>query len=294
MPAGEWRAAFARTFTSTRCSSTGSARSGGKVGIERELDVVGPERELVDGGEHDRGGVDRRERHRQHPGLHAADIEQVGDERREGGEALVGGLDSSARSSGESCGAGGAQAADGRDRGGERAAQVVAHGGQQRGAHLVGLGEDARFARRLGELEVLERRAELGDDHVEEAALRGIQLAAVQLESRRAARASGPTGSRIMRPSGTGSPSVASTVPSASTRRTPVMPNASRVRLTSAGTALSPRRTLPATVASSSASAAARCAIARAAGGLIDDVAHEDRDDRRTARARPRAAGRRS
>ena len=64
-----------------------------------------------------------------------------------------------------------------------------------------------------------------------------------------------------MRPSGTGSPSVASTVPSARRAGRPVMPNASRVRLTSAGTALSPRSTLPATVASSSASAAARWAM---------------------------------
>ena len=91
---------------------------------------------------------------------------------------------SSARSSGESCDAGGAQSADGRHRGRERATEIMAHRGQQCGAHLVGLGEDTGLARGLGELEVLESRSELGDDHVQEAAFRGIQLAAVQLERR--------------------------------------------------------------------------------------------------------------
>ena len=41
--------------------------------------------------EHDVGGVDGRERHGEHAGLHAADVEQVGDEGRERREALVGG-----------------------------------------------------------------------------------------------------------------------------------------------------------------------------------------------------------
>ena len=150
---------------------------------------------------------------------------------------------------------------------------------QEGAAHLVGLGEDAGLAGGLGEVGVLERRAELGDHDIEQAAFRGIQLAAVQLEHRARCAVRSRPGAGRMRPSRTGSPSVARTVPSASTSRTPVMPNASRARLTRAGTALSPRSTLPATVASSSASAAARCAIARSARGLVDDVADEDRDD---------------
>ncbi|CNL25331.1 Uncharacterised protein [Mycobacterium tuberculosis] len=65
----------------------------------------------------------------------------------------------------------------------------------------------------------------------------------------------------MARPSGTGSPSLASTSPEGVSSRTPLRPKASRVRLTRARTALSPRSTLPATAASSSASAVARCAV---------------------------------
>ena len=80
------------------------------------------------------------------------------------------------------------------------------------------------------------------------------------------------TGTRVWRPSRNGSPSVASTVPSAAMRRMPASPNASRVRDTRAGTALSPRRTLPATVASISDSAAERAAerARRAAWSTIE------------------------
>nr|RZI37260.1 hypothetical protein BJQ95_00367 [Cryobacterium sp. SO1] len=99
------------------------------------------------------------------------------------------------------------------------------------------------------------------------------------LSSRRSEAAkSGPSSSRLARvPMGTvvaaapGTPGAAaglasappastSTAPSASSR-TRLSPNASRVRVTSACNASSPRSTLPATVASSSDSAAARRAV---------------------------------
>ena len=60
--------------------------------------------------------------------------------------------------------------------------------------------------------------------------------------------------------------------------RTPASPNASRVRDDESGTALSPRSTLPATVASSSASASERRAE-RAPRRLVDDVADQNRVD---------------
>ena len=69
----------------------------------------------------------------------------------------------------------------------------MADRGEQRAAHPVGLGERAGLARRLGEVGVLERRLELRDDHVEQAPVGGLQVAAVQLEVARGA--SSPTGS---------------------------------------------------------------------------------------------------
>ena len=155
-----------------------------QVGVESELDIVWSECEFVDGREHHTGRVDGRQRNGQHPGLHSADVEEVGDEGGEGGEALVGGGEQLRPVVGRELDARGAESADRGDGGSERAAEVMAHGRQQRGAHLVGLGQHASLTRGLGELEVLERRAELGDDDVEESPLRGLQVTAVQLEGR--------------------------------------------------------------------------------------------------------------
>ena len=148
----------------TRCSSTGSARSGGRSAVECELDVVGSERRARRRLRATTlGGVDRGERHREHSGLHAADVEQVGDEGRERGEALVGGREQlrpvfrrrgappAARSP--------PTAADGR---GERAAEVVADG-RRAGRCAPGRSRPARRPRARSSVSsnVLERGFEL-------------------------------------------------------------------------------------------------------------------------------------
>ena len=266
----------------------------GRSGSSARSTSSGPSAELVDGGEHDVGGVDRCERHREHAGLHAADVEQVGDERRQGGEALVGRREQLGRSSGESCAPAARRpptaataAASGRRRSwltADRSAR----------AHLVGLGEDAGFARGLGQLGVLERGPELGDDHVEEAALRGIQLAAVQLE-RRPRRALG---------SPTGSGSRGRRAPARRRWRAPC-----RRRRRAARRSCRTPRACGSRAPARRSRRAARCRrrwraarprrrragpSARAARGLVDDVAHEDRDDHVERRAPQRAADRRS
>ena len=195
VPGGAWRAALASTFTSTRCSSTGSATQRRQVGVEREIDVVGPEAELLDGGEHHVGGIDRlRATPPARPACTRLTSSRSVTSVDSVGEALVGGLEQLAPVLVDEVRARGAQAADRRDGGGERAAEVVAHRGEQRGAHLVGLGERARFARGLGEVGALEGGAELGDDHVEQAPLRGIQLARRAARGSRAALRPSPTG----------------------------------------------------------------------------------------------------
>ena len=151
--------------------------------IQGELDVGGTERQLVERRDHAAPRVHPGERHCQDPCLHAADIEQVRHEAGQGGEALVGGLDElgtvlrrqAVRA---------AEPADRGDGGCERPAQVMTERGEQGAAHLVGLGEHRRLARGLAQIRVLDRRGELGDDRVEQAAACGVEIGPVQFEDR--------------------------------------------------------------------------------------------------------------
>lgn len=205
----------------TRRSGLGSAhRRDGR--IERELDDVGSDAELIEGFEDCSRKVGG-ERDGEHARLHAADVEQIGDQRREHGERLVGGRDELVVIGGAQRRPRRTQAADGRDGRGERAAQVVADRRQRRRAHLVGGGQGVGGAGRLRELAVFQSCGELGGDDIEEASFRGADIATVQLErGARAPAASVPTGTTIARPSRAGSPSVASTCwvdPSPASRR---------------------------------------------------------------------------
>jgi hypothetical protein len=102
--------------------------------------------EVVQGPGHDFFGTDVDRGDADRAGLQAAHVEQIGHEAVEAVEGLV--------VRGEQFGAvvfievdvGAAQAGNGGFGGGERCAQVVADGGEQRGAHPVGLGE--RLGRR--------------------------------------------------------------------------------------------------------------------------------------------------
>ncbi len=167
LPGGEWRAALARTFTSTRCSSTGSACSGGRSGSRASSTSSGPSASSSTAAStasaESTGASDTASTPACTRLTSSRSVTSVESVARLSSAVAS----SSARSSGDRLRARGAEAADRGHRGGERTPEVVAHGRQQRRAHLVGLGEHAGLARRLGELEVLERRLELGDDDVE-------------------------------------------------------------------------------------------------------------------------------
>lgn len=70
----------------------------GQVGREIQHGVGGAEVQLVEGGEHDVVEVDVHEPHAEHAGLHAADVEEVGDEVGERAELSSAVASSSSRS----------------------------------------------------------------------------------------------------------------------------------------------------------------------------------------------------
>ena len=271
-PGGLWRTAFARRFTTTRCSSTASASTGGRSSARSSSTSRRTDAELVERREHDVGEVGRRELHGERAGLQPAHVEEVRDELGERVEALGGGVEQLLALLGGEVEVGRAQRADRRRRRRERAPEVVAHRGEECRAHPVGLGERPRGLRGLGEGAVLDGLVDLGRDDLRAG---GARMPRGPGRAARA-RACSPIGTFVTRSSRVGSPSATRGSPSTS-RRTPVRPNASRVRVTIACSASSPRSTLPASVASSCDSAAARWADARAPGGLVDDVAHEQR-----------------
>ena len=162
--------------------------------------LSGPSTELVEGAQHHVGDVDRPQRDGEDARFDPAHVQQVRDEGGERVEALLGGGEQLVAVRGAASRPGGAQPADRGGRGGERAPQVVADGGEQGAAHPVGLGETRPRAAVWAEVAVLERRVELSGDHGEQAAFRACEVAAVQLEDARAA-VGGPTTTRVARSS---------------------------------------------------------------------------------------------
>lgn len=63
----------------------------GQVGVEGELDVRRTEAQFVHGREHAAGGIHPGGGHGEHARLHAAHVEQIGDQRRQRRQTLVGG-----------------------------------------------------------------------------------------------------------------------------------------------------------------------------------------------------------
>ena len=144
-PAGEWRTALASRFTTTRCSSTRSASTGGRSSARSSSTSPGTDAELVDA-----PGARRRRASigasctASAPACTRLTSSRFGDERRRASRgSRRRSSSSSSRCSAGSSASGVRRALTAADGGGERAAEVVAHRGEQRRAHPVGLGERA-------------------------------------------------------------------------------------------------------------------------------------------------------
>ena len=168
-----------------------------------ELHLSGAELELVERREHDVGHVGRCERDGERARLQPAHVEQVGDERGEGVEALGGGVEQFRPLLGRERDLGRAQRADGGRRRRERAAEVVADGGEERRAHLVRLGELVGSFGGARERAVLDRGIQLGGDDLRAGGARMLRGRAVQLEHAASCR----SGMLVTRSSRAGSPS---------------------------------------------------------------------------------------
>ena len=173
---------------------------------------------------------------------------------------------------------GGAQRGDGRLDAGQRRAQVVGDGGQQRGPHPVALLEPLRLRGLRGELG-RGRARRPGGSRTRSA------------PAGRAGAATGPRSSRTTR-----SDTSATTSASAGSRRRPVAARGDRPRRRAAGsprasrrspaparagrsTACSVRSSARLSRLSASASRRARSACTDAPGGGVDDRGDRDRDD---------------
>ena len=185
-------------------------RDGGRSGSRASSTRSGPSAELVERGEHDAGGVDGLQRHGEHARLHAADVEQVGDQRRQRREALVGRRDQLGAVVRRQVRAGGAQSADGGHRGGERAAQSWLTA-DSRALRTWSVSARAPAARAVSVRSVCSSAAaELGDDDVERRRSEASSACPCSSSVAGGPPLRRPTVTASKRPSRTGSPSVAS------------------------------------------------------------------------------------
>ena len=194
---------------------------------------------------------------------------------------------SSRRSSSARCDVAAEQAGDRRLGGGQRGAQVVADGGEQGGAHLVGLGQRCGLRGSLAQPDAVADHGAPGPRRRRAAA--GPRPRAV----RRAApgRRPSPAGTSVSASLGAAQagPALATAVPAivvASRAGSPTSERRSRgPARASAGSASSPPRTLPARLARVRDSAAARAAwrVRRAARSTAEltSVATSDEDEQR-------------
>ena len=260
------RAAFASTFTTTRCSSTGSARSGGRSGSSASSTDSGPRVKLVDRRQHDVRRIDRRERDGQHAGLHAADVQKV---RRRAPRVSQG---SRRRSRGVrdgppsiSCDPAVRSPPTAATAAASGPSKVVADRRQESAADLIRLGEYPRFA--AVSVRSLCSRAAPSWETITSSRRRSEASSSPPCSSRmpvarlRSDRHAGlaAVGDAARRP-------LRGPCPRRATSRTPAMPERLACAADERGTALSPRSTLPATVASSSDSASARSRRSRVDG----------------------------
>jgi hypothetical protein len=139
----------------------GVGQAVGKVLGEPDDDVVAPGPEVVQGERDDLIERHRPDEHAERPCLQAAQVKQVLHQPDQPVQGLVGGgqqLVAVVRCPGDIAAAEAANRGLGR---GERAAQVVADGGEQGGAHAVGLDRPLRLFGLLREVLVFQRRGRL-------------------------------------------------------------------------------------------------------------------------------------